>query len=156
MISRQQQLFGHGAANGGGHPPHRRGRDQPEPHPPNCWWGRGWAGPRTGGCGRPTAVEALGSFFQGPAQQLLAAPLPRNRRRRHPARRPCTGIKKVQSAAQAPGNDRFRILLNDSQYSYVGMLATQLNDMVNEGRLKEGSVCRLSDYLCNSIQDKKK
>lgn len=61
----------------------------------------------------------------------------------------------MQNAAQQPGQDRYRVLLSDGEYQYSGMVATQLTFMVTDGQFKEGSIVRVTDYLCNPVQDKK-
>ncbi len=63
------------------------------------------------------------------------------------------GIKRLQNP-QAQ-QDRFRILVSDGEYSHSCMLATQLANLVHSGELVEGSIFELTDYICNSVQNKK-
>lgn len=69
---------------------------------------------------------------------------------------PCpTGIKKLNNSQQQPGSDRFRLLLSDGEFSYSAMLATQFSHVVLSGQIKETSIIRVIDYLCNQLQEKK-
>ncbi|XP_041348869.1 replication protein A 70 kDa DNA-binding subunit-like [Gigantopelta aegis] len=57
--------------------------------------------------------------------------------------------KKISSGASA---DRYRLLLSDGQLSYShAMLATQLNEMMEEGRMDNLCVVQIDRYLCNTI-----
>ena len=51
---------------------------------------------------------------------------------------------------------RFRLLISDGMYSNsYAMLATQLNDMITEGRLPEYTIIRVNKLQCNTMQGKK-
>ncbi|CAH9143687.1 unnamed protein product [Cuscuta epithymum] len=51
--------------------------------------------------------------------------------------------------------ERYRLLLSDSVSTQQAMLATQLNDRVNTGRIRKGSVVQLIEYICSTVQNRK-
>eukprot|EP01018_Ginkgo_biloba_P022363 Gb_14632 [translate_table: standard] len=51
--------------------------------------------------------------------------------------------------------DRFRMVLSDGSQMQQAMLATQLNEYVNSGRVQKGSIVQLTEYICNSVQNRK-
>ncbi|GLT81135.1 hypothetical protein SLA2020_525380 [Shorea laevis] len=50
---------------------------------------------------------------------------------------------------------RYRLLLSDSEATQQAMLATQLNDRVRTGQVKKGSVVQLIDYICSTVQNRR-
>lgn len=52
--------------------------------------------------------------------------------------------------------ERYRFLISDSVSTQHAMLATQLNDRVKTGQVKKGSVVQLIDYICSTVQNRKK
>lgn len=50
---------------------------------------------------------------------------------------------------------RYRVLLSDAVSSHHAMLAAQLNDLVTTGRVKNGSIVQLLDYICTLFQNRK-
>lgn len=50
---------------------------------------------------------------------------------------------------------RYRLLLSDAVLSHHAMLATQLNDRVQTGRVLKGSVVQLLDYICTPLKNRK-
>eukprot|EP00887_Chlorella_sp_A99_P004696 scaffold4.g4696.t1 len=66
----------------------------------------------------------------------------------------CNGLKRMHNAQQ-PNQDRYRLLLSDGRHQHSCMLATQLAEEVISNRLVEGSVLRITDYICNDVQNKK-
>ncbi|GLU10124.1 hypothetical protein SLE2022_269450 [Rubroshorea leprosula] len=50
---------------------------------------------------------------------------------------------------------RYRLLLSDSESTQQAMLATQLNDRVRTGQVKKGSVVQLIDYICSTVQNRR-
>jgi hypothetical protein len=53
------------------------------------------------------------------------------------------------------GCQRYRIVLSDGQFFVQGMLATQLNSMIEEtGELQVNSVIRVLDFMNNAVQTK--
>lgn len=52
-------------------------------------------------------------------------------------------------------NDRYRILISDGKYSYAyGMLATQLNHLIIEGKLDTFSIIQVNKVICNRVTTK--
>lgn len=58
------------------------------------------------------------------------------------------GVKRIMAGE----TERLRLLISDSQYfnSYA-MLATQLNSMYNEDKLKENTIVRLDKYITSIV-----
>ncbi|KAF7829144.1 replication protein A 70 kDa DNA-binding subunit A [Senna tora] len=63
-------------------------------------------------------------------------------------------LKLVQSQ-QHSATERYRLVLSDGTYYQQGMLATQKNELVNSGRLQKGSVVKLTQFICNVVQNRK-
>ena len=63
-------------------------------------------------------------------------------------------LKLVQSSQQN-SSERYRLVLSDGSYYQQGMLATQKNELVNTGRLQKGSIVKLTQYICNVVQNRK-
>ncbi|KAE9596883.1 hypothetical protein Lal_00007554 [Lupinus albus] len=63
-------------------------------------------------------------------------------------------LKQVQSQQNA-ATERFRLVLSDGSLYQQGMLATQKNDLVRSGRLQKGSVVKLTQFICNVVQERK-
>ncbi|KAF2859492.1 replication factor-A protein [Piedraia hortae CBS 480.64] len=57
-------------------------------------------------------------------------------------------------ANSQPGNERFRVVLNDSTNFIQSMLAQQLSPIAVAGDLKRGTIIRLMEYTVNQIKDK--
>ncbi|XVF48923.1 hypothetical protein PTKIN_Ptkin03bG0227300 [Pterospermum kingtungense] len=51
--------------------------------------------------------------------------------------------------------ERYRLLLSDSESTQHAMLATQLNEHVRTGRVKKGSIIQLIDYICSTVQNRR-
>ena len=63
------------------------------------------------------------------------------------------GNKLINSATK---NDRYRVFINDGQYSNsFSMLATQLNERVTNGEIEQFTIVRLNNYVCNDLNGKK-
>ncbi|CAM9133630.1 unnamed protein product [Ectocarpus fasciculatus] len=60
-------------------------------------------------------------------------------------------LKKMTNA----GTDRWRLVLSDGQHFAQSMLATQQNEMISSGDLKELCIITLSDYIVNVVQNKR-
>lgn len=58
-------------------------------------------------------------------------------------------IKRI--AAPAGGADRYRLVIQDGEYYQQAMLATQLNSLVSEQGLCDGSIVRLNEFICNLV-----
>jgi replication factor A1 len=65
-------------------------------------------------------------------------------------------IKKVNNpSSSAPSVDRYRIIISDGVHFIQAMLATQLNQMVNDGQISRHTVAVLEKATCNTVQSKK-
>ncbi|KAL2348815.1 hypothetical protein Fmac_002815 [Flemingia macrophylla] len=62
-------------------------------------------------------------------------------------------LKLVQSQ-QNSTTERYRLVLSDGSFYQQGMLATQKNDLVHSQRLQKGSVVRLTQFICNVVQNR--
>lgn len=51
--------------------------------------------------------------------------------------------------------ERYRLILSDGVMSQHAMIATQLNDRMKAGLVRQGSVIQLIDYICSSVQGRK-
>lgn len=51
--------------------------------------------------------------------------------------------------------ERYRILVSDGSETQQALLATQLNAIVKGGRLKDGSIVQLLEYICSTVQDRR-
>ncbi|KAK7265416.1 hypothetical protein RJT34_33036 [Clitoria ternatea] len=69
--------------------------------------------------------------------------------------KPLVQVLDVKLIPNSKQQERYRILLSDAVSSQHAMLATQLNDRVRTGRVKQGSVVQLIDYICSPIQNRK-
>lgn len=106
--------------------------------------------------GVPLTLQVIGAQGGGGCVLLLAH-LPAVRlvhaKPSAPAGPTGAGIKRLQNP-QAQ-QDRYRILVSDGEYSHSCMLATQLANLVHSGELVEGTIFELTDYISNSVQNKK-
>ncbi|CAM8946698.1 unnamed protein product [Rhodiola kirilowii] len=59
-------------------------------------------------------------------------------------------LKMVSTSQSAV--DRYRVILSDGTHLQQAMLATQKNYLVSEGRVKKGTVVRMTEYSVNNIQ----
>ncbi|KAL8128560.1 hypothetical protein V2J09_017715 [Rumex salicifolius] len=50
--------------------------------------------------------------------------------------------------------ERYRLMLSDGVMSQHAMLATQLNDRVRTGHIRQGSIIQLIDYNCSTVQSR--
>lgn len=51
--------------------------------------------------------------------------------------------------------ERYRMMLSDGLVQQQAMLATQMNEIVKSGALQKGSIIRMTEYVCNTIQDRR-
>jgi len=63
-------------------------------------------------------------------------------------------LKQCQSQ-QNSATERYRLILSDGLHHQQGMLATQKNELVHNGRLQEGSIVKLAQFICNDVQNRK-
>ncbi|VAH14464.1 unnamed protein product [Triticum turgidum subsp. durum] len=65
------------------------------------------------------------------------------------------GLRPVLQVVGAParrgGTDRYRFLLSDGVHSQEGILVPSLDSLVRTGRLRDGTVIRVLDYVCSSV-----
>jgi len=54
-----------------------------------------------------------------------------------------------------PPKDRYRLGLSDGSLWGSAMLATQLNDLVEGGSVKVGTMLRLTEYMINTLNGRK-
>lgn len=64
-------------------------------------------------------------------------------------------VVSLKKMTQAVGNERWRLVLSDGKHYAQSMLATQQNEMITSGELKELCIVRLTDYIVNVVQNKK-
>lgn len=65
-------------------------------------------------------------------------------------------FKKVAPTTGGAANlDRYRIIISDGEHFLQAMLATQLNHLVDEERIKKHSVAVIEKFSCNLVQDKR-
>ncbi|KAF2173810.1 hypothetical protein M409DRAFT_16080 [Zasmidium cellare ATCC 36951] len=64
----------------------------------------------------------------------------------------CVQIKPMAQGQN--GTERWRVVFNDTVNFIQGMIAQQSNYLINENRLKKGSICRLTQYTANFVKDK--
>eukprot|EP00752_Nemacystus_decipiens_P010206 g9095.t2 len=62
-------------------------------------------------------------------------------------------LKKMNQASV--GNERWRLVLSDGKHYAQSMLATQQNEMITSGELKELCIVKLTDYIVNVVQNKR-
>lgn len=64
----------------------------------------------------------------------------------------CVQIKPM--APGANGQERYRVVWNDSVNFIQSMITQQANWIVTEGKLKKGSVCRLKQFQANMVKER--
>ncbi|KAM3407254.1 hypothetical protein ACQJBY_000979 [Aegilops geniculata] len=60
-------------------------------------------------------------------------------------------LQVVGAPASAGPTDRYRFLLSDGVHSQEGILVPSLDSLVRTGRLRDGTIIRVLDYVCNSV-----
>ena len=55
----------------------------------------------------------------------------------------------------AGGQERYRMVISDGSHTEQGMLATQQNQLVQQGLLQKGSVVRLNSFTCTLVQSRR-
>ncbi|KNC54564.1 replication protein A DNA-binding subunit [Thecamonas trahens ATCC 50062] len=63
-------------------------------------------------------------------------------------------IKKI-AAQQADNPDRYRLVISDGKHYQQAILATQLNQLVHTEMLKNNSLVRLTESLCNTVHGRR-
>lgn len=59
-------------------------------------------------------------------------------------------VKPIQST-----QERYRVVFSDGAATGQVMLATQLNGLVKDGKLRRGSVVQLLEYIASTIQSRR-
>ena len=60
--------------------------------------------------------------------------------------------KAQQQPSSSSSTERYRVVLSDGTHQQQGMLATQKNHFVKDGKLQKGSIVRLTHFVCNEVQ----
>ncbi|GMN40754.1 hypothetical protein TIFTF001_009974 [Ficus carica] len=69
--------------------------------------------------------------------------------------KPVVQVIDVKRVTQGqPERERFRVRLSDGSLQQQGMLGFQLNHLVTEGKLQNGSIIRLNEFVCSPIQNR--
>jgi replication factor A1 len=63
-------------------------------------------------------------------------------------------IKKV-NAPNPGGTDRHRIIISDGLHFIQAMLATQLNELVNNNTIGKHTIATIEKLTCNYVQEKR-
>ena len=75
-----------------------------------------------------------------------------------PFRAPLSDLRALQSKdgnSDDPKNKRYRVMLSDGQHYVTAMLSSQLNPLVLDGKLEKFTVVKLTEYLCQTINNRK-
>ena len=64
-------------------------------------------------------------------------------------------IKKVGSTTGPVAVDRYRIIVSDGEYFVQAMMATQLNGLVEDGRVGKNTVVVIEKFTANYVQEKR-
>ena len=84
-----------------------------------------------------------------------------NRQIRSPARPIPPTLADLRALQSKDGNStdesnkRFRVMLSDGQHYVTAMLSSQLNPLVLDGKLEKFTVVKLTEYLCQTINNRK-
>ena len=60
--------------------------------------------------------------------------------------------KAQQQPSSSSSTERYWVVLSDGTHQQQGILATQKNYFVNDGKLQKGSIVRLTHFVCNEVQ----
>lgn len=64
-------------------------------------------------------------------------------------------MKKVANPGREGQLERYRLIISDGAHYTQAMLATQLNHMVDDERLRKLDVVKVEKLTCNTVQNKK-
>lgn len=65
-------------------------------------------------------------------------------------------LKRIsQPNAKPDAQPRYRLAISDGVHFQQAMLATQLNVLINEGKISLYCLVRLNDFICNNLQNKR-
>ena len=62
-------------------------------------------------------------------------------------------IRPIKSGT-GTSQQRYRLILSDGEAYQQAMLATQKNDLITDGKLKQNAIVRLSKFICNEVQNR--
>eukprot|EP00026_Physarum_polycephalum_P004440 Phypoly_transcript_04459.p1 GENE.Phypoly_transcript_04459~~Phypoly_transcript_04459.p1 ORF type:complete len:579 (+),score=95.37 Phypoly_transcript_04459:80-1738(+) len=67
-------------------------------------------------------------------------------------------VKKVvpNPGQQQSNQDRFRLLISDGTHYQQGMLGTQQNSLIKDGKLVNNTIVRLTEYVCNTTANNRR
>lgn len=61
----------------------------------------------------------------------------------------------MNSESSATGPVRYRVLISDGKYSYgFGMLATQLNHLIDDGKMEANTLIKVNKFIVNKVANK--
>ena len=63
-------------------------------------------------------------------------------------------IRPIKSGT-GTSQQRYRLILSDGEAYQQAMLATQKNDLVTDGKLKQNAIVRLSEFICTEVQNRR-
>ena len=63
-------------------------------------------------------------------------------------------IRPIKSGT-GTSQQRYRLILSDGDAYQQAMLATQKNDLVTGGKLKQNAIVRLSEFICPEVQNRR-
>ncbi|KAI7638434.1 hypothetical protein KC322_g21262, partial [Hortaea werneckii] len=90
-------------------------------------------------------ADAMSVLSVGALEQVATGELPQE---------PIMQCVQIKPMASQNGNERYRVVMNDSRNFIQGMLGQQSNHVIHDGKLKKGSICRLRSYQRNFVKDK--
>ena len=64
-------------------------------------------------------------------------------------------IRKIGGSANGAGGDRYRVIISDGRHFAQSMVTTQLNELIETNQLQKYSIVKLTEYICNNVQNRK-
>ena len=68
---------------------------------------------------------------------------------------PVVQVLDIKQIGPQASQERYRTVLSDGVHMQQAMLATQLNEYVKSRRIQKGSIVQLTEYICNTVQNRK-
>ncbi|EMC95917.1 hypothetical protein BAUCODRAFT_71964 [Baudoinia panamericana UAMH 10762] len=90
-------------------------------------------------------ADPMNVISVGTLAQVARGTLPEN---------PIMQCVQIKPMASTQGQERYRVVWNDTTNFIQGMLAQQINHVAQENKLQKGSICRLTSYQANYVKDK--
>lgn len=72
----------------------------------------------------------------------------------HPPENPIFQCVQIKPMSSNQGNERYRVVMNDTRNFIQGMLGQQLNEIVTKDLLRKGMLVRLKSFTSNYVKDK--